>query len=370
MIALRNRLHFTSDRLQGRKTTWSWLDKSIAGKRGPLKLPSSATGNNRDAMKVFHTLVDFPNAFTTDCHSLGPVGWSATSFNKLFQNKWFLALFVAMIIVLIVETSIMIFLVIVSNIGRQGFPAISLFQYFKPECPTLTAAIVSQNSQNRTVVFTCSGRPAIQMEPPLLESTAAFPAAVRVLPTFNLPPSYTRLYLNFEGYVNGDCTKQNLIPLTNGKPMTLVGFWSYNYCAIVTNQAGPVDGFTIEWTSSPWPDPCCKISASPSLLTISPGQKSTSTVTLTSEGGFSGNVSFSYGITFVSGGPNFVSVNATFSPPSITLKPGNSNSTTIIVTAFSSDAPEVDRITIEAYPRSVNSFDFPGTRMDITINIA
>ena len=203
----------------------------------------------------------------------------------------------------------------------------------------------------------------------MLESTAAFPAAVRVVPTFSLPSSYIELYLNFEGYVNGDCTKQNLIPLTSGKPMTLVGFWSYNYCAIVTNQAGLAGGFTIEWTSSPWPNPCCKISASPSQLTISPGQKSSSTVTLTSQGTFGGNVSFSYGITFISGGPNFVSLNATFSPPSITLKPGSSNSTTITVTAFASDVPEVDHITIEAYPQGVNSFDFPGTRMDIIVNI-
>ena len=151
MIALRNRLHFTSDRLQGRKTTWSWLDKSIAGKRGPLKLPSSATGNNRDAMKVFHTLVDFPNAFTTDCHSLGPVGWSATSFNKLFQNKWFLALFVAMIIVLIVETSIMIFLVIVSNIGRQP-----------PLCPRTPRIVLSSSHAQAAQPFKwnhrCSNR--------------------------------------------------------------------------------------------------------------------------------------------------------------------------------------------------------------------
>jgi len=207
------------------------------------------------------------------------------------------------------------------------------------------------------------------MEPPFLDPTAAFPAAVRVVPTFSLPPSYMKLYLNFEGYVNGDCTRQNLIPLTSGKPMTLVGFWAYNYCATATSQTGTVGGFIIEWTPSPWPDPCCKISASPSQLTISPGQKSSSTVTLTSQGGFGGNVSFSYGITFVSGGPSFVSLNATFSPPSITLKPGNSNSTSIIVTAFASDAPEVDRITIEAFPQGVSTFDFPGTRMDITINI-
>src|SRR5713226_4349107 len=153
-----------------------------------------------------------------------------------------------MIIVLIVETSIIIFLVVVSNLGRQTFPTISLSWYFKPGCSTLSAAIVSRNSQNRTVVFTCSGRPAIQMAAPLLDPTDAFPADVRVVPTFSLPPSYLKLYLNFEGYVNGDCNERALIPLTSGKPMTLVAEWAYNYCAVVTNQAGPVGGFTVRWT--------------------------------------------------------------------------------------------------------------------------
>lgn len=275
-----------------------------------------------------------------------------------------------MIIVLIMETSIIIFLLLVSNLGKQTFPAVSLSQYFKPGCSTLSAAIVSQNSQNRTVVFTCSGRAAIQMEPPLLHSTARFPADVRVVPTFSLPSGYMRLYLNFEGYVNGDCTKQNLISLTSGKPLTLVSYWSYNYCAVVTAKSGPVDGFTIEWASSPWPNPCCKISASPSQLTISPGQKSSSTITLTSQGGFGGSVSFTHGSTFVSGGPSFVSLNVTFSPPGgIELKPGSSNSTTIIITAFANDAPEVDRVTIEAILTGVNPYDFPGVSIDITVNI-
>jgi len=207
------------------------------------------------------------------------------------------------------------------------------------------------------------------MEPPFLESTAAFPPDVRIVPTFSLPLGYLKLYLNFEGYAYGDCNQQALIPLTSGKPMTLVNQWSYNYCAMVTNQATPVGGFTIEWSSSPWPGPCCSISASPSQLTVSPGQKSSSTITLTSKGGFSGNISFSYTTTSVSGGGNFgVPFNATFGGR-VTLRPGGSSSTTIIITAFANDAPEVDRVTVEAIPTGVNPYDFPSTSIDITVNI-
>jgi hypothetical protein len=196
-----------------------------------------------------------------------------------------------------------------------------------------------------------------------------FPQDVRVVPTFNLPQNYLKLYLNFGDYVIANCNEPGRILLTTGKPVTLVDQWTYDYCAVVANQAGSVGGFTIGWASSPWPEPCCKISASPSQLTIPAGRKSSAIVTLTSQGGFGGNISFTYGITHVSGGSLTFPLNATFSPPNITLKPGSSNSTTIIVTAFAGNTPEVDRITISAYPEGVDPFDFPGTRMELTVNI-
>ena len=250
--------------------------------------------------------------------------------NNLLQKKWFLAL---LIILLIVETSLLVIIIVQSFQGRQTFPGLVAFRYFEPQCATLSAETFSETAENRTVRFTCDGRAALAMNVPFQLFPQRDAPIVRVVPTFSLPPGYMRLYLTTASL--SDCSYQYYALLNNGEAVAVGGStWAYVYCAIVDNSVSQVSGFTITW--SPGEPPTYRpapvaLSASPSTITISAGQTANSTITVTGVGGFSGNVSFYGQMVAIDyraiGGP----ITFSFSPRSVLVEAGGSNSTTLMV---------------------------------------
>lgn len=271
-----------------------------------------------------------------------------------------------MIILLIVETSLIVFFLVASGLSKQSFPALHLSLYFTPGCSTLTARIVSTTTTNRTVYYSCGSHPAIITRPVFFSTSASSnPAGILVAPDFALPPGYLKLSLVESTHDIGsglDCLDQAQIQLGNGQDITLGGSQgvSYNYCSAISGATGPIDGFTITWNEVPWPGICCVIYATPSHLTIPPGQNGTSLLMVTALNSFRGEVSLGgYGI----GGSGY---NWYYNPPKIFLKPNSSNTTTIIVSILADAPPQTRVITIIA----ANYYGFyHDGRFDLTITI-
>jgi len=197
-----------------------------------------------------------------------------------------------LILLLIIETALLMVIIVASFQGRQAFPGLSPFRSFQPQCSTLTATTASQNVENQTVLFTCGERSALAMRVFFMLIPEKSAPVLVVVPTFSLPTGYLCLYLT--NAVLG-CSYEYAF-LNSGESIVVGGpTWSYNYCAIIDNSVPGIGGFTLDWSpgepptyrSSPF-----QLTASPSSVTISPGQTASSTITVTALGGWRGNVSF------------------------------------------------------------------------------
>lgn len=287
--------------------------------------------------------------------------------NRLFQKKWFLALFLAMIIAVIIETSLIVFFVVVSNLGRQSFPSIALSFHLKPGCSTLIATMISQTADNQTFQYSCSGRAALYMPP----TGAGGPAdccgadSILVSPSFTLPPSYLRLAVVNTDY---NCTSRNQMQLVNGMNMTLGGPSSngdgvnYNYCAVVAGQSGRIEGFTITWNLVPWPGLCCTMSASPTQLTIPAGQNASTRITVTAIRPFFGSVSFSL---VYEAGSSRASPSASIIPTNVIVRPDSSNATSVTVITYKGQGSGSLTLVVYSYP----SRYYSGTTVNVAISI-
>jgi hypothetical protein len=250
------------------------------------------------------------------------------------RKRWFLVLLtLALIIALIIETSILIVLTIQTNSGRQGFPGLLAHRYIGIGCSTLSGNTVAQTADNRTIDFSCSGAPAIRMVP-----TLSFPGfssrdapIVSAFPYFALPTGFLKLYLIDH---NSSCNSlQYASTLVSGEPVWLGGStWSYEYCAIIQNSARTT-GFNIEWSPGELPvvHPApFTLLASPSSMTIAAGEVAHLTVIVTSVAGWHGNVSFSTGMTTVkSSGVGEGPTTWNYTRISLTVGNGGSNSTVL-----------------------------------------
>ena len=291
----------------------------------------------------------------------------AVRLNRLFQKKWFLALFLAMIIALIIETSLIVFFLVVSSLGRQSLPSIALAYHLRPGCSTLTATMISQTSDNQTFQYSCSGRAALYMPPSGWGGPADCCGADSILvsPSFTLPASYLRLSVVNTDY---DCSSRNEMRLVNGGNMTLGGASSngggvsYNYCAVVAGQSGRIQGFTITWNPVPWPGLCCTMSASPTQLTIPEGQNASTRITVTAVKSFFGNVSFSL---VYEDGSSRASPSASIIPTNVIVRPDSSNATIVTVITYKGSGPGTLTLVVYSYPNRYYS----GTTVNVAISI-
>jgi len=262
----------------------------------------------------------------------------------LLQQKWFLAF---LILALIVESSLLIIILVESYLGNQNFPQIAIIPYVEPQCATLTATAIAPaigNStggyQNRTVVFSCPGKKALRIFP--LDSwgfpPSRDPTFLPVVPFFSLPKGYLTLSVTCQG----DCFTIQTIPLKSGQTTFLSSWWGYDYKAVISNSAVGISGFTVSWRNGqnpPPPQPAYKLSASPTQLSIPPGQSATSMVTVTNLGMYIGWVNFTLYATYVSCNNCGLAPTFVINPPGVLLKPGDSNYTRITFTTDASNGP-------------------------------
>jgi len=245
----------------------------------------------------------------------------------LLGKRWLIPLLVILIIVLAVETAILVIIVSQSVFGgRQVFPGISLFRLVAPGCPTLVWSVESTTSSNQSILFRCAKGAALLVSDPLDFSISfeknPYSPVVGVIPTFSLPRGYLALSLTSQSCSSG----AQFIPLKSGQEIGLGGYSSsYNYCAVTDNSVSQVDSFTIDWSNGTppifRPAPFTMI-VSPTTETVPSGRTANYTITLASLGGWTGNVTvglrggYTLGLGYVS-------------PPSLVLKAGGSNNTTL-----------------------------------------
>ena len=219
-----------------------------------------------------------------------------------------LALFVILLIALAIETTILIIIMFDSSLGSQSFPRFSLNPPIIANCPTLTHRLVSSNVDNRTILFDCSSstssvaafRVFAPFTPNFVHESGKADLAE---PVFTLPQGYLNLAItnDFEYGQNGPTC---MVPtnLTSGRTITIGTYTDvYDYCAVISNSVSQTTGFSITWSEGtptpPNPSPYFTITASPSNITISPGQNATSIITVSSHYGFTGTLSLSTHVT-------------------------------------------------------------------------
>lgn len=258
-------------------------------------------------------------------------------FKGPLQKKWFLAI---LLVLLAIETIILVVIMVEWSLGNQNFPPLSINPAVRVNCATLISNVVSQNSNNRTVVYWCNGPRAAAVEgwsPFSIPATRENPSGVAV-PIFTLPRGYLNLSITPESLF--DCSYQYRSPLRSGQVVGLAG--GYVYCGIISNSAGAVAGFNIKWLPAPPsspapPPPSIRISASPTNFTLTAGQSVTTTVTVTSVNRFNGTVSLGYDIANLipggysgSGGPT---VAFDHSKVLVTALSGSNSTAAIVMTA-------------------------------------
>jgi len=249
---------------------------------------------------------------------MASTGAGMRSLSSLVQKDWFL---VILVILLVIESSLLILLVVESYFGTQDFPQFSLVPYVQPQCRTLAATIFAQTNTNRTVVFDCPGMSSAFKVPSYEVAHDILPVTAAVVPIFSLPRAYLSLALR---------VGLGTLPLESGKTVVLgIGFQiDYDYVAVINNTATRPNGFSITWRSGSFPNPV-KVTANPGRLSITPGQSASTSVTVTSLGGFSGNVSLDYGLNSCTTycWPNGIVIS--LNPTLVFLSPGGSASATL-----------------------------------------
>lgn len=220
----------------------------------------------------------------------------------LLAKKWYFWLIVILIILLALETSVIVVFFFESIFGgRSSFPGL-VVRNVQPACATLVSTTLTTTATNRTVLFECPGsepsswalrtRANWPWTPFSIEPTHFFPVW-GATPTFTLPRGYLSLALTAPG---GCPRSQNTfgVPLKSGEEVAVGGVsYIFDYCAVVDNSVSKVDGFTIDWSEGTPPvirPAPFKLTASPTTETIPSGGIANFTITVTSLGGWTGNV--------------------------------------------------------------------------------
>lgn len=277
------------------------------------------------------------------------------SFTSLLQNRWFLVLLVSLLVIIAIETLLLVVLLDGGSIGGQSFPKFSFNPPVTANCSNLFSHMVSQNSDNRTVRFDCSGggtnMSAFRVYGPL--NMPSYPENIRwalAEPIFTLPPGYLNLSIT-PSAANFRCPEPPSSSIVSGRSYgidTDSGYYGYDYCAVISNSVSHVDGFRIQWIEGtpPPPPPSYAMTASAYTFTIPAGGTGSCTLTITSYHGFNGTITFTnLVVPFVPGvnvtGLPFI----TLQPSSIYLPPNGtvtvtatihtySNTTTVNITGY------------------------------------
>jgi hypothetical protein len=227
-------------------------------------------------------------------------------FSGLLQRKWILVILAILVAALVVESVLLVIIFSNWSLGGQSFPKFQLNPPVITNCPTLSSHLVSQNSENRTVLFDCSSSAknmsAFRVYAPLTPNNVHENGKDALAePIFTLPGGYLNLSIT-DSTNSFSCPPPSLLPtlqtstLFSGQTYVIGTYTTeYDYCAIISNSASNTEGFKIQWiegtNANLAPHPNFSLSASPSNIAIRAGQNATATVDVTSRFGYNGELS-------------------------------------------------------------------------------
>ena len=215
-----------------------------------------------------------------------------------------MALLVLLLVIIAIESVLLAILIGGGSIGGQNFPKLSLNPPVTTNCSTLSYHLVSQNADNRTVRFDCStstmNMSAFRVYAPY--TTPSSPENIKSTvaePIFNLPLGYLSLSITGSA-INFRCPVSAFSSIMSGYSYEIdddIGYYGYDYCAVVSNSVSNVESFRIQWVEGSWsnlaPYPHFEFSLSSSNITIGAGQNATVTISVTSHYGYRGTLQFS-----------------------------------------------------------------------------
>jgi hypothetical protein len=126
-----------------------------------------------------------------------------------------------------------------------------------------------------------------------------------------------------------------------------------DYCAVVKQSAGTINGFTVEWTVGEGGggyNNNNKITASVTNATVTIGNSATLTLRVMNQYNFDVTLYFAKGDTFLTPNYNYTFAGISFNPPTVTVKGGGSNSTIVTLAGSSSQVPGNYEIGLDANP--------------------
>ena len=243
----------------------------------------------------------------------------------------------ALLALVIVESSLLPILVLERYVQTANYGS---FQY---GCPSLQVSSVSNDSLVRWVRLACPNGPAVIMSPGYCGVREN--PCTHVFPIFTPPRGLLGLYT--VDHANPACP-DNSHPYTGYLLVTGVGevygpfgfdAFDLDYCAVTAVSAGTMEGFSLQWSQGFGGVSPSFRSSVPSNVTVAHGGTATFTMALTSYNRFSGNMSFATGQV---SNPNTpfppTPPTLSFSPKSVILKAGGSNSTLVTIHASSNTA--------------------------------
>ncbi len=239
-----------------------------------------------------------------------------------------------LLILVISETSAL------TEIGTATWSRALTYGSFQYGCSTLVGSPASNgatvNITNvRWMVFQCPNASALIVHPAPCFFCSRGPLSIGITPTFTPPPGVLGIFIvdDPSNSCPGQDPTSHHLPLVSGVSTFYVQYTSRgpDYCVILNSSVKTIEPFSVQWSTGPPTPPYVMptVSFSAPSVTVAHGQNATFQLTLKSEHGFHGNVTFEGG----GGFPFFLN------PRSLLIKADGSNSTTVTVETTSYTPP-------------------------------
>jgi len=143
-----------------------------------------------------------------------------------------------------------------------------------------------------------------------------------------------------------------MTPMENRVDLVYYAGANLDYCAVVKQSSGTINGFTVAWTAGTGGGLWYKnrITASVTNATVTIGNNAALTFRVMNPYDFDVTLSFAEGLTFLTPNYNSTFTGMSFNPPTVTVKPSGSNSTIVTVQTSPSQVPGNYEIGLDANP--------------------
>jgi hypothetical protein len=261
---------------------------------------------------------------------------------------------IALFAIVIVESSILAVFTIAALVTQFLIPLGLIPSYgdFNLGCPVLQAKPAYNESLVRWLTLTCPSGPALSLVPSGY-CGAHEPGCTVIYPTFTPPPGLMGLYLYDHGASGCPFTQTGspnvMTPLQDGIDVMYFNGGSLDYCAVVKQSAGTINGFTVKWTAGFLRGYNNGITASVTNASITIGNSASLTLRVMNRYSFDVTLNFAKGMTWLTPNYNYT-FGMAFNPPTVIVKAGSSNSTTVTVTTSPGQVPGNYEVELDANP--------------------